>query len=488
MKIFEMLPHKGVRRIDYVSHRIELGADTYTEGKISIEKIDELCRVLKDFQRIMAGYQVESWRACATSAVREAQNKLQLVEHVKRTTGIEIENLDNSEQRFLDYKSVALGVRDFFKIIQESTAIVDVGSGSIQISLFDKDKLVTTQNIRIGNLRIREKVADLAGKTLHMEAMVEELISNEIISFKKMYLKDRQIRHLVVGGDYVSDLLEKESVSSEEFKALFMKVIECSPEEIAREYGIPSESASLILPSLTLYKRLIEELGAETIWVTDMALSDGMAYDFAQKKKYIRVEHDFNDDIIAAARVIAKRYQCSKVHIKNLENIALSIFDKMKKVSGMNQRHRLLLQIAVILHGCGKYINLSNAADCSYNIIMSTEIIGLSLKERRIIANAVKYNTQEFHYEDAASRLGMSPDDYLLILKLTAILRVSNALDRSHKQKFENIKVQQKEHELIISTDTREDITLEKGLFPPKAEFFEDVFHVRPVIHQKKHF
>ena len=58
------------------------------------------------------------------------------------------------------------------------------------------------------------------------------------------------------------------------------------------------------------------------------------------------------------ARIIAKRYQGNKGHIRNLEKLALSIFDKMKKISGLGERQRLLLQIAVILHGCGKYINL----------------------------------------------------------------------------------------------------------------------------------
>ncbi|MDO4522278.1 MAG: exopolyphosphatase [Eubacteriales bacterium] len=487
MKIYELASRVGIRQIDYVSHRIEMGTDTYTRGKISVEKIEELCRVLQDFVRIMEGYKVSGYRACATSAIREAQNSRLLLEYVKRTTGITVENLDNSEQRFLDYKSIAFGLKDFYKIIQKGTAIVDVGSGSVQVSLFDNDKLVTTQNIRIGNLRIREKVADLARQTVHVEAMVEELINNEIVSFKKMYLKDREIKNLILGGDYIYDLMKKESVSRAEFELMFEKVVESRPEDIAREYGIPSESASLILPSVTLYKRLIEELGAEMIWLSDMALSDGIAYDYAQKKKFIRTEHEFKDDIVAAARVIAKRYQCNKGHIRNLENLALPLFDRIRKSSGMADRHRLLLQIAVILHGCGKYINFSNAADCSYSIIMSTEIIGLSLRERQIIANVVKFNTKEMHYEDTVNCLGMNPEEYLLIMKLTAILRVANALDRSHKQKFDAVRLSIKERELIIQVDTREDITLERGLFPPKAEFFEEVFHIRPVIRQKKH-
>lgn len=486
MKIFEFTQRRGMHEIDCVRHRIELGKDTYTMGKISVGKIEELCAVLKDFVRIMNGYKVTSYRACATSAVREAKNRLLLVEHINRTAGIDIEILDNAEQRFLDYKSIAFGEKEFGRIIQNGTAIVDVGSGSLQICLFDNDKLVTTQNLRLGNLRVREKVADLARWTVHTEAMVEELVNNELLSFKKMYLKDREIKNLIIAGDYILELLKKPAVKSSEFQAVYEKVTDMRPEEIARAYGIAAESASLILPSLTIYKRLIEELGAEMIWMPGLELSDGIAYDYAQKSRLIRSEHNFEDDIVAAARVIAKRYKCNSSHIKNLESLALPIFDKVKKTAGLDNRQRLLLQIAVILHGCGKYINLSDAAECSYRIIQATEIIGLSQKERSVIANVVRYNTKDFTYEEIGGQSGMTAQDYLLISKLTAILRVVNALDRSHKQKFSKVRLSLREGELEIHVDTPEDITLERGLFPPKADYFEEVFHIRPVIRQKK--
>lgn len=486
MKIFEFTARRGMREIDQIRYRIELGKDTYNTGKISVKKIEELCKVLNDFVKIMNGYKVQAYRACATSAIREAGNKVLIVEYIKRMTGIDIEVLDNSEQHFLDYKAISFGVPGFHRITQNGTAIVDVGSGSVQVSLFDNDKLVTTQNIRIGNLRIREKVSDFARDNMHLEDMVEELINNDLVSFKKMYLKDREVKSLVVAGGYLKELLKKQSITAQEFQKMYESVADKRPQEITKTYGIPSESISLILPSIIIYKRLIEEMGAETIWMPGQDLSDGIAYDYAQKNKLLKVEHDFSEDIIAAARNMAKRYQCNKSHIRNLENLALPIFDKIKKVSGLTARERLLLQIAVILHGCGKYINLTNGAECSYSIIMATEIIGLSVKERYIIANVVKYNTLDFDYDDIVHQPGMGQQEYLLITKLVAILRIANAMDRSHKQKFDAVRLAVKDQELIITVETQEDITLEKGLFPPKADYFEEVFHIRPVIRQKK--
>ncbi|HIQ96198.1 MAG TPA: exopolyphosphatase, partial [Candidatus Limivivens merdigallinarum] len=206
LKVFELSKAKGMRELDCIRHRLEIGKDTYATGKISNEKVEELCTVLLDFVSIMKGYQVSAYRAYATSAFREARNRVILLDYVEKRTGLKIEVLGNSEQRFLDYKSIASKANEFNKIIQKGTAIVDVGGGSIQISLFDKDSLVTTQNIRIGNLRIREKVAALEHSYGHFESLVEELISGEIMSFKKLYIKEREIRNVILVGDYIGEL------------------------------------------------------------------------------------------------------------------------------------------------------------------------------------------------------------------------------------------------------------------------------------------
>ena len=268
---------------------------------------------------------------------------------------------------------------------------------------------------------------------------------------------------------------------------LYQQIVCLNPDEITEKFEIPADTALLVVPSAIFCKCLMEKLGAENIWLSSMSMSDGICYDYAVANKFLRPSHSFEEDIIAASRNIAKRYKSNMAHIRNMEELTLQIFDKMKKVHGMNQRHRLLLQISVILHNCGKYISLANVAECAYNIIMATEIIGLSHSEREIIANVVRFNTLEFcYYDELATFSIVSREDYLVIAKLTAILRVANALDRSHKQKFKDVNISLREDNLIIAVNSQEDLTLEKGTLAEKTEFFEEVFNVHPVIKQKK--
>lgn len=487
MKIFELSSKHGMRQIDFIRHRIELGKDTYVLGKIGCDLTEQLCNVLSDFTKVMESYQVEAYRACATSAVREAKNTIMLLDQIRIRTGLKVEVLSNSEQRFLRYKSIAYKVNHFEKIIKTGTAILDVGGGSTQFSLYDNEKLIVTQNIRLGSLRIREKLAGLQKYTTNIPLLIEELIDSDIYNLSVQYIKNYTIKNIIAVGDYINYTKtdNRAYVTREKFISSCEKLFSLSSDEISAKLGISSEEATLLIPSLIIYKSIMEKTEAEFIWNPGVKLSDGIAYDYAENNKLIKVKHNFEHDIVAAARNIGKRYLNNIDHTSILEEIALKIFDSTEKIHGMGKRERLLLQIAVILHDCGKYISLSAVAECSYNIIMSTEIIGLSHLEREIIANVVKFNTTEFAYYDTLAGK-FDKQSYILLEKITAILRVANALDRSHRQKFKKLKIELKEKELILLVDTIDNILLEKGLFKEKAEFFEEVFSVKPVIKQKK--
>ena len=172
LKIFEISRKKGIVILNHVRHVIELGKDTYTTGKIQFSHINELCDILFDFTSIMKEYNVEDYLAYTTSSIREAANGDIVLDRIRVKTGLVVQVLSNSEQRFLCYKALAAKT-EFSDLIQEGTAIVDVGAGSIQISLFDKEALVTTQNIKLGSLRIRELLYSLSNDRQHFNMLIE---------------------------------------------------------------------------------------------------------------------------------------------------------------------------------------------------------------------------------------------------------------------------------------------------------------------------
>lgn len=486
MGIYELAGKNQARCIDQLRHMIPLGRDAFSDEKISYTMVDEMCRVLKNFAEIMNSYHVDDYRAYATSAMREAKNNQIILDQIKVRTGLDVKLISNSEQRLLSYKAIAAKEADFNKMIQKATAIVEVSSGSMQMSLFDKDALVSTQNLGLGALRLYETLSGVQAAEETRLAILEEMVDNELFTFRKMYLKDRAIKNLIGTGKYIRHLAvwmspdrDKSFISASTFMEFYKKLSSMGLDDIEDAFGVNKEYAALMLPSTLIYKRVMELTGAETFWIPGIQMCDGMAAEYGEEKNLAKFGHNFSDDIIATARNMAKRYKCHISHNQALEKYALAIFDSMKKFHGLGKRERLLLQIAVNLHSCGKFISMRDTSECAYNIIMSTEIIGLSHEEREVIANTVKYNLKPFQYEEARENM-------MLIAKLVAILRLANSMDRSHNQKLWDSKVQLKENELIVTTAYDGDITLERLAFEQKVDFFEEIYGVRPVLKQKR--
>ena len=344
--------------------------------------------------------------------------------------------------------------------------------------------------MKLGILRLYDRLRKMNPKTSQIEMLVTEMVDSQLDSFKKLFLNKHKVKNIIVVDDYISQIMaakKREFISTEEYRVFLDSMRLANLSSATREIGILEENVPLFYVSAILLRCVIDTLGVEQIYVPGVTLCDGIVYEYAEKKKFITATHDFEADIIACTYNISKRYQGSMERSRTLQTICKHIFDATKKIHGMGHREELLLDIACNLHDCGKYISLSNLAECSYNIIMSTEIIGLSHLEREIVANVVRFNHEDFiYFEDQQNLSDLDRNSYLTIAKLTAILRLANGLDRSHKQKFDDIRVSVREETLLITVGEDVDITLEKGLYTERADFFEEIFGIRPVIRQRR--
>ncbi|MCR5734069.1 MAG: exopolyphosphatase [Lachnospiraceae bacterium] len=494
MKIFQFTGGKNMTEIDHVRKRIELGTDTYKYGKISQEGVDELCDILNEFKTVIKSYGVNDHRAYGTSAIRETENSQIVLEQIKLRTGFDVKVLSNSEQRFLHYKAVALHTAIFNAIMNKGSLLLDMGGGSIQLSLFQDDDLVTTQNIRLGILRMRDDLLEFSNRSTIYSELIEELIDNQLDTFKRLYLEDRIVENIVIVDDYISPVIQKLSgddnlMSRESLEGYLTVMKQKSHEEVIKFLGLTQESASLLTPSVTMLERVFNMSGAKRLWAPGVGVADGIAYEYARENNFIRDSHDFDNDILACAREMGVKYHCNTERNALLEKIAGKLFDSTKKLHGMGARERLLIRIAAILNDCGKYISLEGAAECGFSIIMATEILGLSHAERLVVASVVRYNKLPFEYYEKMARQNLiDRETYLKTAKLTAVFRIADGICRSHRTKVNDIKTGLKEKKLYITIDSDEDISLENRFFDRKADFFKEVFSVQPVLKYKKAF
>lgn len=489
LKVFEISQRKKIKEIDCIRARINLGKDAYYNGYIGYELVEELCELLFEYKKVMQSYQIDKYEIYASAVLRDISNDLFILDQIQLRTGFKVKVISNSEVRFIGYKSVA-GSENFEEMIKTSAAIVDIGGSSLQITLFKDGKLCTTQHLKLGTMRLRNLLYDPGLTDRMYRSRIEEYIDKRLEMFRSLYLEEG-VDYAIFMNDYGADLIRRvdreDTIRADKFMKYMDKFQKKSLLEISEELGLGNDKDPLVVPSLMLLKGLVSNLNAETVCIPGVNINDGIAYDYAERNRLITVTHDFDKDIISAAQRLSEHYHSFTPHIEALSLVSTKIFNVMKKVHGMGKREKLLLQIATILHDCGKYISFSESPNNAYNIIMSSEIIGLSHREREIVALTVLYNTLPIDsYDNLQSKI--DKQGYITVAKLSAILRVANALDQSHKQKFKNIRISLKERELNIIVETLEDISLEQALFENKTAYFEKVFSIKPVLKEKRVF
>lgn len=490
MKVFEISREKKLKEIDCLRAPLPIVSDIYVRGRVTLQTTERLCDILLDMKNTAKMYRADAFRIYTGYTLGDAENALFVIEQIKLRVKSPVERLSNSEHRFLGYEAVA-SMENFDEYIKKSAIIIDVGGASLQITLFSKGKIVTTQHVMLGTYSMVQILKMLEMMPDH-QSQIPSLIDKELDVFIRMYLKDITPTYMIILGNGVSEeirekIAEKSGYLTETkaFLDTIKKMLKKSANTVFDDDVSAMDSDAQREAFLILHREIAERIPSEYVIIPGVSVSEGIAYDYAYKIGILKSPHDFDEDVLSASWSIAKRYGSYSPHLKALDSFSTSIFDATKKYHGMGKRERLMMRVVCILHDCGKYISISEQSDCSYTIIMLSEILGLSHKERETVAMVVKFNRGELlPYEDLADKF--SEDEYWTIVKLLAILRVANALDRSHKQKMKQVSATVRDGKLVMSIETDSSIALEKGMFREKADFFEQVFSIRPVIREKR--
>ena len=183
-----------------------------------------------------------------------------------------------------------------------------------------------------------------------------------------------------------------------------------------------------------------------------------------------------NEYTVSSSVKLAKMYKAYDSHIQFVDSISEKI---MKKISGSNNftdKEFLYLKIAVILHNIGKFINSDKHYINSSYIIRNTDIIGLTEKDRQLISLIVKYQSFLLPTENDQEYNVLSPEEKICVSKLSAILRISDSLDKNYKQKFKDVIVRMQKGKLVIQVESKKNIYIEQIKFNEYSEFFKEVF------------
>lgn len=493
MKIFQLNRKESPKEIESLRRFLALGAQTYRYGSISESQVAELCEILSGFVIKMKEYKISKSLCVATSAFREAENRDFVVEQIRLKTGLVVQILDNATERYYHTLSLKELMGDFEKIIQTGTLILDLGAGSIQTSVFDKSEFIFSQNMLLGSLRISELLSDLEKQTPHYKEVLEEFISHDLDDYHAVEPKGIEYRNMIAFGSDIGFIKGLAGFSPREYcfftKKKFLEVfdylLKVKPTDLVLTRNISSATANLLLPTALIIKKTLESTGLEGIHMPAASLCDGVIYQYAFDSFSFTLKTPPYRDSVFAARHIGKRYRFDRKHTEHVERYAMEIFDNTRRIHGLSDRERLLLQLATILHEIGKYISVTNHNTRTYHIIQTSEIIGIDNREREIIACTARFYVHTDLQTDKYFQY-LPLEERATVAKLSAILRVADALDASHKQKIKTISVTTQKDLLVIACDSSSDLTYEQWAFETKTGLFRQVFGYQPVLKPRR--
>jgi exopolyphosphatase/guanosine-5'-triphosphate,3'-diphosphate pyrophosphatase len=256
---------------------IRLGEDSFTLGEISKKNLKRMISAMKAFKLLMKVHGVSHYQAYATSALREANNSMEVVEQVKKKAGIKIEIIDGRKEAEIISNSK---ISDFLNT-QKTFLFVDVGGGSTEFTFINEGKRVCSKSFKIGTVRLINNLVD---------DRIWEAIRNWITKNAQPYHK---ITLMGSGGNInklfkLSNIKEGKPLSVIKLNQIFLELESLSYEDRIVKFELNPDRADVIIPAARIYLKALEWSGGQRIYVPKFGLSDGMIkYMHKNKRKKI---------------------------------------------------------------------------------------------------------------------------------------------------------------------------------------------------------
>ncbi|MCE5255635.1 MAG: HD domain-containing protein [Spirochaetaceae bacterium] len=482
----------SIRVLDKAGKPSRIGRDVFTQGSIGREAIREVIAVLISFKELLNGYGIkaEGAKVIGTSALREASNRDTFVDKVALQTGFRIRVIEEIEENHLMYLAVQQALQDEPSLLSRSNAmILEVGGGTTEIMLLKRGKMASTHSLHIGTLRLDEQIREAGSSRSYLHDYLESNIKTTCDLMGEDLPLASIKTFIVIGSDarLAAASLAKGRPGSysmldrEQYIHFAESISKLSPEECIAKYHLPWEEAGGLSSGLIIESLFLERTGAEKVIIPNVSIREGLLLAEARGLDPA-IEAELKRQVLASAHSLGKRYRYDEQHARNVSSLSLAIFDYLAKDHGLGPHERLLLEVSAILHDIGTFIRASGHHRHGEYIVSNSEIFGLNREDVNIVSNVVRYHRRNPPSPTHVSYISLARENRIIVMKLSAILRVADALDRNHTGRVSGVDFERSEDKFIIRSAQNLDYSLERLSLADKGDMFEDVFGLIPVL------
>ncbi|HXH72178.1 MAG TPA: Ppx/GppA phosphatase family protein [Mariprofundaceae bacterium] len=454
---------------------VRLGHDAFTSGRFSESTMDDAVAAFQSFRRLLDQHGVSRINAIATSAMRDAVNSQELIRRIDHATGVRLQTISGEEEARLVQTSIARRV----DLSGKFSLLIDIGGGSVEITLCDDGQVVAAQSLKLGTVRLLEMFSGekdftrLLGE--YLEGMERKL--RELVGERTPELCVATGGNATAIGEMGQKLLGAGSatqIDRKELKQLIKQLSKMSFEERVRDLGLRPDRADVILPAAMVIHEVMQLSGAQQLAMPDASLLDGVLIDMQDNAEITSKSR--RNHLIAWAKSLKSKYHVDQQHAATVARLSLSLFDQTLALHKLGLPERLLLEIAALVHEIGMYISVDGHHRHAAYMISVSSLVGLSDDERKILSRIVRYQRKGSPTSDHKDASDLSDSERKTVWQLSALLRMGIALDKERRSRVATVHAVMHDQHLSLQLEGEGDLLLERWACLKTADYFEKAF------------
>jgi len=468
---------------------VRLGEGLFQRNLLQPEAIRRAILVCDKFADMARSRGAEKIFAVATSATREAQNRMTFLRHLQRHSGLDVRVISGKEEARLIY----LGVSSGSKLGTRRTLFVDIGGGSTEVIVGDQQQYFFLDSLKLGAIRLT---------TQFFHGDTSAAISPSRYARLQRFIRTRAIRTLQRLKSYSLDFaigssgtimnlgeiamrmvhkrgLKKDDVlTREQLRQVIQLLCSLPLEERKKIPGINPDRADIIIAGAAVIETLMQELDIPEIGISDRGLREGLPVDYLSRSDHPQPLElaTFRDRSVLE---LGRRCGFDEAHARQVARLAWELFDSAREVGfhELGDWERELLEDAALLHDIGSFVSYSTHRAHSYYFIRNADMLGFDQTEVAIIATVALFHHKAFPRPKHPEFAELDKRSRQIVRVLCVLLRIAESLDRSHLSAVAHVFVRNGDKKsAVLEVTPAKDCQLELWELHNHEQAFEKVF------------
>lgn len=469
LELARVLPDGSLETLHTERDPVRPGEGLFKSGVIAREVASRLVATLRRYGALCERYGART-RAVATSALREARNRDDIVRRVKREANLTLDVVSGREEARL----ICLGVLHGKQPHQKSLCI-DIGGGSTEVIFAAGEQPRDLWSVDLGAVRLTElfDVKDaLPKKKLRLMRDYAREMLGERIKTPLKGLPSGAVGSSGTIGAIVA-FARSEGVGHATFDEI-SRAVEALAEMDSekRRKRFDPRRADIVVAGAVVLEAAMQRLHVHTITAVDRGLREGILYDLLKRRRVDADDHSLTD----AALALGRRFHFSEEHGTRVAALALQLFDDLATLHQLPAAARPYLEVAALLHDVGHAVNYQKHHKHTHYLILNSDLPGLTDRERQLVALIARFHRRTRPDPVHELLAPLTPADFRLVRKCATLLRVADSLDRSHQQPVKSVSAAVKGRAVQLAVKTRGSVDLELWDLQHELELFREVF------------